>query len=415
MLAAIRDYTNISKAKQDLAEGRLVADGTLFAMPGGDVRLAVGAEYHHARASTRPSPSGPRPRPSATPSRRRGTSSRCSAKSSCLWSAHGNAKPFLRALDLTGSVRYDDYSDVGGTTNPKIGFNYTPFDGVRIRGNWGTSFHAPSLADTTGAVDARVTSIPIALNVRPGDPAGSNLRPILYISGGSPTLEARNGRHLVAGRGLQAEVSARRHGQPDLLQRRLLGRDQRQRRRLEMAARPSTPMLRTPLTTSSTRPWRRPRPSRAAPGPTTSTPWRRSSRPTARMRSTTCVATTAARVKQDGLDFNLQAYRATSFGSLSASLAGTYTLNRKTSDANNGIYVDRLKNGVGRFNYVATAGGTYGKVTARATLTHSGGYPILGRSGPVGGGRLQHRRPLRRRRPGRFRSDAGNAVDAQCR
>ena len=33
----------------------------------------------------------------------------------------GNGGPGMRSLELSGLVRYDDYSDNGGTTNPKIG------------------------------------------------------------------------------------------------------------------------------------------------------------------------------------------------------------------------------------------------------------------------------------------------------
>jgi iron complex outermembrane recepter protein len=51
----------------------------------------------------------------------------------------------LRRLELSGSVRYEDYSDFGGTTNPKIGLIYNPIDDFALKGTWGTSFHAPSL------------------------------------------------------------------------------------------------------------------------------------------------------------------------------------------------------------------------------------------------------------------------------
>jgi iron complex outermembrane recepter protein len=51
----------------------------------------------------------------------------------------------LRRLELSGSVRYEDYSDFGGTTNPKIGLIYSPIDDLALKGTWGTSFHAPSL------------------------------------------------------------------------------------------------------------------------------------------------------------------------------------------------------------------------------------------------------------------------------
>ena len=54
-----------------------------------------------------------------------------------------NALPFLRRVDLEVSWRHDQYSDVKGTSNPKVAFNWAPIDDFTIRGTWGTSFRAP--------------------------------------------------------------------------------------------------------------------------------------------------------------------------------------------------------------------------------------------------------------------------------
>ncbi len=53
--------------------------------------------------------------------------------------------PVLKNLDFTLAVRYDDYSDFGGTTNPKVSFRYTPVDNLLLRGSYNTGFAAPSL------------------------------------------------------------------------------------------------------------------------------------------------------------------------------------------------------------------------------------------------------------------------------
>ena len=54
-----------------------------------------------------------------------------------------NALPGLRRVDLEFSWRHDQYSDVKGTSNPKVAFNWAPIDSFTIRGTWGTSFRAP--------------------------------------------------------------------------------------------------------------------------------------------------------------------------------------------------------------------------------------------------------------------------------
>lgn len=53
--------------------------------------------------------------------------------------------PLVREFNINISGRIDSYSDVGSTTNPKIAADWEVFDGFRIRGNWAESFVAPAL------------------------------------------------------------------------------------------------------------------------------------------------------------------------------------------------------------------------------------------------------------------------------
>jgi iron complex outermembrane receptor protein len=48
-------------------------------------------------------------------------------------------------FELSGSVRFDDYDDVGSTTNYKASFKVTPADRILFRGSYGTGFHAPTV------------------------------------------------------------------------------------------------------------------------------------------------------------------------------------------------------------------------------------------------------------------------------
>jgi len=54
--------------------------------------------------------------------------------------------PVLKTLDIGFSIRYDDYSDFGGTTNPKIQARWQPFQQLLVRGSYNTGFAAPTLA-----------------------------------------------------------------------------------------------------------------------------------------------------------------------------------------------------------------------------------------------------------------------------
>jgi iron complex outermembrane receptor protein len=61
-----------------------------------------------------------------------------------------NAMGGFQRLEFNAAVRHDKYSDVGGTTNPKFGVNWVPFDGVKLRGSYGTSFRAPTIPEIYG-------------------------------------------------------------------------------------------------------------------------------------------------------------------------------------------------------------------------------------------------------------------------
>ncbi len=53
--------------------------------------------------------------------------------------------PLMKNLEMTLAARYDDYSDFGNTTNPKIGLRYQPTRSVLLRGSYNTGFRAPTL------------------------------------------------------------------------------------------------------------------------------------------------------------------------------------------------------------------------------------------------------------------------------
>ena len=99
-----------------------------------------------------------------------------------------NALPGLQGLQLSVAARYDKYSDVGSSTNPKYGLVWSPLDGLALRASFGKSFHAPQLADSF-AIDTRATA-----NVTTGGTiVPTNLPvgvPTLGFAGGHPDLKS---------------------------------------------------------------------------------------------------------------------------------------------------------------------------------------------------------------------------------
>jgi iron complex outermembrane recepter protein len=55
--------------------------------------------------------------------------------------------PVIKDLEVNLAIRYDDYSDFGGTTNPKASFRWQPMQQLLLRGSYNTGFRAPTLYD----------------------------------------------------------------------------------------------------------------------------------------------------------------------------------------------------------------------------------------------------------------------------
>ena len=55
--------------------------------------------------------------------------------------------PIVKGLDGTLAIRYDDYSDFGGTTNSSSRIRWQPIKDLLLRGSYGTGFRAPTLSD----------------------------------------------------------------------------------------------------------------------------------------------------------------------------------------------------------------------------------------------------------------------------
>jgi len=55
--------------------------------------------------------------------------------------------PIMKNLEAQFALRWDDYSDFGSTTNPKIGLRWTPTKDLLVRGSYSEGFRAPTLSD----------------------------------------------------------------------------------------------------------------------------------------------------------------------------------------------------------------------------------------------------------------------------
>ena len=123
-------------------------NGGLFDLPGGEVKLAAGYEGQELGVSL----GSARGNPTVPITYRKFSRQVDSFYGELLVPLVGDANRMtgIYDLDLDVAVRYDDYSDVGDTTNPKYGINWAPIQGLTVRGSYGTSFRAPQFAEIYG-------------------------------------------------------------------------------------------------------------------------------------------------------------------------------------------------------------------------------------------------------------------------
>jgi iron complex outermembrane receptor protein len=164
----------------------LVASGSLFSLPGGDVKVALGVSYRDEDFSSFLIPQ--------QMDRVVGRSvSAYSGELSVPVIGRDNVLPLAQRIVLSAAIRHDEYSDVGGTTNPKFGVVWTPRDGLDIRGTYGTSFRAPYASELVAQ-----SSQDVVLNYLVPSPTGGGQVPILMRSG-SQILQPEEAESWTAG------------------------------------------------------------------------------------------------------------------------------------------------------------------------------------------------------------------------
>ena len=137
--AASRNHSTASSAN-------FLASGSLFTLPAGEVQLAIGAQWRRETFETRSTSflSTPAPVTVSIPERER-TINAVFAEVRMPLVGPENSLTGVRSLDLSVAARFEDYSDFGTTTNPKVGLVWSPAKDWTIRASWGTSFRAAAL------------------------------------------------------------------------------------------------------------------------------------------------------------------------------------------------------------------------------------------------------------------------------
>ncbi len=172
------------------------ADGPLFDLPAGPVKVAIGGEYRRERFASRGSDNifSDLPIPATTVIEDRRIAAGFAELDAPLFSPDQHIAGFRR-LDITGSVRVENYDDFGTTTNPKAGISWEPVRGMTFRGTIGTSFRAPNFTDLEQqAIFQSYFTIPLP---DPKSPTGTTNA--LILVGNKPGIGPERARTMTAG------------------------------------------------------------------------------------------------------------------------------------------------------------------------------------------------------------------------
>ena len=162
-------FVQATKSQYDASMGTAQADGAVLALPGGDLRLALGAQWQRERLE-----------------QRRGSLDRdlhaIFAEVRVPVIGTSNAVTVARHLELSLAARRESYSDFGTSTNPMVGLLWSPVNGLNVRGTFGSSFKAPQL------LAADLSNNAVALMDWPDVQGSDGISRTAFLIGNDPDL-----------------------------------------------------------------------------------------------------------------------------------------------------------------------------------------------------------------------------------
>ncbi|WP_235523874.1 TonB-dependent receptor plug domain-containing protein [Caulobacter sp. Root487D2Y] len=200
--AKITDYAGDLTIHQRTYLGAAKIDGPLADLPGGQLKIAVGAEYRRETFKQRGIYGG-----TQVPEDLTRDIKSVYGELFVPIVGDGNQAPLVHRLNLSLSGRYDHYSDFGSTTNPKVGVNWDPVSGLTLRGTYGRSFRAPGLRDVGATVGAYYYNAAAIAGSTFRDPTrGAAQVDTVFLLGGNRDLQPEEARTYSVGADLHPDA-----------------------------------------------------------------------------------------------------------------------------------------------------------------------------------------------------------------
>ena len=376
VLAGIRDWNKFTNRDHTSIQAKVVLDGPLFTIGGGDVKLAVGGErYWEDQYSNEAVGRYGLEDPALAGGFAYRDRTVYSAFAELVVPIFGaqNAIPGFQSLIFNISGRYDHYSDFGSTFNPKFAGTWSPLEGLAVRGSYSTAFVAPSLnsmAKPPSVVLAATTSAALI-------PSGGQANlPMATIQGGNPNLKPETAtaydfgidlaptslpgfkaslsyyhismRNVIAGPNTSQFLTT-----PSYAGYYVIPTGSQSDREAQIAA--FRNILALPVEGGGT--------------------VYRLGTPQIVVDSRT--ANLGASVIS-GIDYSVSYRFDTAIGTFMPAIAGTHGIKLQLSNPTGAPFVNQFSNGNPRDTFTASLGYAKGPVRARASFDYLGGYPVLG-------------------------------------
>ncbi|MDC7682157.1 TonB-dependent receptor [Asticcacaulis sp. BYS171W] len=167
-----------------LKSGEISGNGTLLALPGGPLKLAIGVGYRdeHYRKSSMGSPLVDQFRRNVT---------FAYAEALVPLVSPSDTRTGLNRLDFSVATRVEDYDRYDRTSTYKYGVRYQPVPGVIVRGTLGTSFKAPGLSELAQPFNAILYNAQVMGSTTPGV--------AMLLVGGNPDLKPEHAKTWTVG------------------------------------------------------------------------------------------------------------------------------------------------------------------------------------------------------------------------
>lgn len=178
--AAIGSGAVYQRSRSRVEAVSLQADGSVWALPAGDLKLALGVQARRETLVRNGANfvSTPAPVPTNPTDVSRDVTAAFAELAIPLVGAQ-NARPGVARLELSLAGRVEHYEGIGTTSNPKVGVIWSPTSDLQLRATYSRSFRAPALREL---YDPETYS---ALLIAEG---AARVRS-LQLSGGNPDLE----------------------------------------------------------------------------------------------------------------------------------------------------------------------------------------------------------------------------------